>query len=50
MGFASAQSLDVLRYIATQQEIDEIGKLQGEEARKAYWEAFWKRRDPVATS
>ena len=47
MGFASAQSLDVLRYIATQQEIDEIGKLQGEEARKAYWEAFWKRRDPT---
>jgi GWxTD domain-containing protein len=47
MGFASAQSVDVLRYVATQQEIDEIGKLQGEDARKAYWDAFWKRRDPT---
>jgi len=47
MGFASAQSVDVLRYIATQQEIDEIGKLQGEDARRAYWDAFWKRRDPT---
>jgi GWxTD domain-containing protein len=47
MGFASAQSVDVLRYVATQQEIDDIGKLQGEDARKAYWDAFWKRRDPT---
>ena len=47
MGFASAQSVDVLRYVATRQEIDEIGKLQGEAAREAYWDAFWKRRDPT---
>ena len=47
MGFASAQSVDVLRYVATQPEIDEIGKLQTEDARKAFWEAFWKRRDPT---
>jgi len=47
MGFASAQSVDVLRYVATQPEIDEIGKLQGEDARKAFWDAFWKRRDPT---
>ncbi len=47
LGFASAQSLDVLRYIATQQEMDDIGKLQGEERRRAFWDAFWKRRDPT---
>jgi GWxTD domain-containing protein len=52
MGFASAQSVDVLRYIATQDEIDQIGKLDGsdsaaEEARKAFWDTFWKRRDPT---
>ncbi len=47
MGFASAQSVDVLRYIATREENDEIGKLTGEEARKTYWDAFWKRRDPT---
>ncbi len=47
MGFASAQSVEVLRYVATRQENDEIGKLTGEEDRKAYWDAFWKRRDPT---
>jgi len=47
MGFASAQSVDVLRYIATREENEEIGKLSGEEARKAYWDAFWRRRDPT---
>ena len=47
LGFASEQSVEVLRYIATQQENDEIGKLSDEGARKAYWDAFWKRRDPT---
>jgi GWxTD domain-containing protein len=47
VGFASAQSVEVLRCVATQQESDEIGKLQTEEDRKAFWEAFWKRRDPT---
>ncbi len=47
MGFASTQSVEVLRYVATQQEMGEIGKLQGEDARKAFWDAFWKRRDPT---
>jgi GWxTD domain-containing protein len=47
LGFASAQSVDVLRYIATQPEIDEIGKLQDEDARKGFWDTFWKRRDPT---
>jgi len=46
LGFASPQSLDILNYLATQQEIGEIGRLDGEEARRTYWEAFWKRRDP----
>ncbi|TMQ59566.1 MAG: GWxTD domain-containing protein [Candidatus Eisenbacteria bacterium] len=47
MGFASAQSLDVLRYIATQQESDEMGRLKGEEERKAFWDSFWRKRDPT---
>ncbi|HMI32274.1 MAG TPA: GWxTD domain-containing protein, partial [Candidatus Limnocylindrales bacterium] len=47
VGFASAQSVDVLRYVATQPESNEIGRLQTEEDRKAYWEAFWKKRDPT---
>ena len=47
LGFASAQSVDVLRYIATREEDDEIGKLKDEDARKAYWDIFWKKRDPT---
>ena len=52
MGFASSQSVDVLRYVATQDEIDQIGKLEGngagmEDARKTFWDSFWKRRDPT---
>jgi GWxTD domain-containing protein len=47
VGFASAQSVEMLRYVATREEDDEIGKLQTEEARKAFWETFWKRRDPT---
>jgi len=49
IGFASTQSLDVLRYISTQQEIDDIEKVekQGEDARRSFWENFWKRRDPT---
>jgi len=47
MGFASAQSVEVLRYIATKEESEEIGKLTSEEARKSFWDAFWKRRDPT---
>src|SRR6267378_4153422 len=47
MGFASSQSVEVLRWIATQQENDEIGKLKNEDDRKAFWDMFWKRRDPT---
>ncbi len=46
LGFASPQSLDLIKYIATKPEIAEIEKLEGEDARKAYWETFWRRRDP----
>jgi GWxTD domain-containing protein len=47
LGFASAQSVDVLRCIATREEVDEIGKLEDQDARKAFWDVFWKRRDPT---
>jgi GWxTD domain-containing protein len=47
LGFASSQSVEVLRYVATQQEMDEIGKLKTEDERKAFWDSFWKRRDPT---
>lgn len=52
MGFASSQSVEVLRYVATQDEMDQIGKLESsgsaaEEARQTFWDAFWKRRDPT---
>jgi GWxTD domain-containing protein len=52
MGFSSPQSVEVLRYIATQDELDQIGKLEdngsaAEEARQTFWDSFWKRRDPT---
>jgi GWxTD domain-containing protein len=52
MGFASSQSVEVLRCIATQDEIDQIGKLEtsgpdAEQARQTFWDGFWKRRDPT---
>jgi GWxTD domain-containing protein len=47
VGFASAQSVEVLRYVATPPENDQIGKLSTEEERKTFWEAFWKGRDPT---
>jgi len=46
LGFASPQSLDPLKYLASQQETADMDRLEGEDARRAYWEAFWKRRDP----
>ena len=47
VGFASTQSVEVLRYVATEEENSEIGKLKDEDARKAFWDAFWRRRDPT---
>ena len=43
----SRTSLDVLRYIATEEEKGDMDRLAGADARKQYWEAFWKRRDPT---
>lgn len=39
-------ALEVLRYIATDQELREMDRLRTPEERTAYWEEFWKRRDP----
>jgi len=39
-------SLEVLRYIATEAEITEMDRLKTSEERRAFWEAFWRRRDP----
>jgi GWxTD domain-containing protein len=47
VAWESRSSLDVLKYIANQGEIDEIERLDGPEARKAFWERFWKVRDPT---
>jgi GWxTD domain-containing protein len=38
-------SLEVLRYIAEPQEITEMDRITSDEARRKFWEDFWKRRD-----
>jgi len=40
-------ALEVLRYIATDAEATEMDRLKTPEERQAFWEAFWKRRDPT---
>lgn len=40
-------SLEVLRYIADDRELQEMSRLTNEEERRAYWEEFWRRRDPT---
>jgi len=40
-------SLEVLRYVAAPSEMDEMERLEGPDARKAFWEQFWRRRDPT---
>ena len=39
-------ALDVIRYIATESELSEIDRLQTTEEKRAFWESFWRRRDP----
>jgi len=39
-------ALEVLRYIATDAELTEMDRLRTPEERRAFWEAFWRRRDP----
>jgi GWxTD domain-containing protein len=40
-------SLEVLRYVAEPSEESEMERIDGPDERKAYWERFWKRRDPT---
>ncbi|HEU4725907.1 MAG TPA: GWxTD domain-containing protein [Candidatus Eisenbacteria bacterium] len=40
-------SIEVLRYIANPDERNEIDRLDGPDARKTFWENFWRRRDPT---
>lgn len=47
LAWDSKTSLEVLRYIASEDEKGEIDRLEGPDARKAFWEAFWRRRDPT---
>jgi GWxTD domain-containing protein len=39
-------TIDVLRYIASDQENDEMNSLRTPEQQREFWEDFWKRRDP----
>ncbi len=47
VAWESKSSLDVLRYIANRQEIAEMETLESPEARRAFWERFWRDRDPT---
>jgi GWxTD domain-containing protein len=47
LSWESRSSLEVLRYIATDAERDQIDRIDGPDARKAFWENFWRRRDPT---
>ena len=40
-------ALEVLRYIATDAELTEMDRLRTPEERRAFWDAFWQRRDPL---
>ena len=40
-------SIEVLHCIATSDEQTEMSRLKTQEAKFAFWEAFWKRRDPT---
>ena len=39
-------ALEVLRYVATDSELREMDRLRTTEERTAFWDEFWKRRDP----
>jgi GWxTD domain-containing protein len=43
----SRASLEVLRYVASDPENEEMERLDGPDARKAFWERFWRQRDPT---
>jgi GWxTD domain-containing protein len=48
VAWESRASLEVLRYVATNEEKDEMDRLSSPDARKTFWESFWKRRDPTS--
>jgi GWxTD domain-containing protein len=39
-------ALEVLRYVATDSELQEMDRLRTSEERTAFWDEFWRRRDP----
>ena len=39
-------ALEVLRYVATDSELREMDRLRTAEEKTAFWEEFWRRRDP----
>ena len=47
LAWDSRTSLEVLRYVASEGEKAEMDRLEGPDARKAFWESFWRRRDPT---
>ena len=46
-GAESRGSLEVLRYVAQDWEVEEMSRLTSEQERVEYWDVFWKRRDPT---
>ena len=47
LGLDSRAAIDVIRYIASDTEIQEMDRLRTADERRVFWEAFWKRRDPT---
>jgi len=40
-------ALEVLRYVATEDELREMDRLRTAEEKSAFWVEFWRRRDPT---
>lgn len=43
----SRKSIEVLRYIASDPELNAMDRLSTPEGRRAFWEEFWRQRDPT---
>lgn len=43
-------ALEILRYVATEDEQDEMDRLRTAEEKSAFWVEFWRRRDPTPDS
>ncbi len=46
-GASYASVVEILSYVANDQEYEELRKADTDEKRAAVWEAFWQRRDPT---